>query len=273
MKEEFLKILACPMCKTSPLRYEPAVGTISLACSGCGRKYSVKDSIPNMLPEKIAGDLSVTDSEWSAWSGKLQNFIQWRKTRWNESQNPEKIRSDVDLIKKKFVDFSGLRNSRKRLIDIGCGDGGLKAFLGACDYYGVDPLLIPGHRYDFPMVRGVGEHLSFRGRSFDAVILNQVLDHCNSIDEIIGESARVITDDGAVCVMQYLSETGSLANRIYKSIIEAYRSIQGCGDLDVKTRRFNSKGLIAYFRERFGKVDSLEYSPSQLFIRAEQPSK
>ena len=48
---ELLKILACPVCKT-PVEFRPAESV--LACAKCRRRYSVKDDIPNMLPEEAA---------------------------------------------------------------------------------------------------------------------------------------------------------------------------------------------------------------------------
>jgi uncharacterized protein YbaR (Trm112 family)/SAM-dependent methyltransferase len=267
MKEDVLKILACPMCKASPLGCETSSGTEVLKCPGCGRKYRIENSIPDMLPENIAGDLSVADNEWNIWSDKLQNFIQWRKMTWNGSMGAEKIKSHVDEIKINFVDFTGLRDSGKMIIDIGCGSG-LRPFLGSSTYVGIDPLLIEGHSYDFPMVRGVGEHLHFCDGSFDEAVLNQVLDHCNSIDKVLQETMRVVRADGAINVMQYTSEPDSLLVRAYNALIKIYLAIKGVKDLDTKTRCFDRKGIENFFRERFKEVKVWEYSRTQVFIRA-----
>lgn len=49
MDPELLNILACPLCKT-PLEYrEPA----ELVCRRCGRRYEVKDGIPDLV---VRGD-------------------------------------------------------------------------------------------------------------------------------------------------------------------------------------------------------------------------
>ncbi|MBI5623458.1 MAG: Trm112 family protein [Elusimicrobia bacterium] len=48
---ELLKILACPVCKT-PVAF--ATEESALVCAKCGRRYAVKDDIPNMLPEEAA---------------------------------------------------------------------------------------------------------------------------------------------------------------------------------------------------------------------------
>jgi uncharacterized protein YbaR (Trm112 family) len=45
---ELLKILACPMCKKKvELKGE------ELVCVECGRRYPIKDGIPNMLPDEL----------------------------------------------------------------------------------------------------------------------------------------------------------------------------------------------------------------------------
>ncbi|MDD5094566.1 MAG: methytransferase partner Trm112 [Dehalococcoidia bacterium] len=55
MKKEILDILACPICK-GPLELtvdkedEREVINGSLHCAKCSQHYTVKDSIPNLLP-------------------------------------------------------------------------------------------------------------------------------------------------------------------------------------------------------------------------------
>ncbi len=56
MKRELMDILACPMCKWSPLELEVLEerdGEIisgTIRCTSCGIEYPIEDSIPNMLP-------------------------------------------------------------------------------------------------------------------------------------------------------------------------------------------------------------------------------
>ncbi|HEY5996397.1 MAG TPA: methyltransferase domain-containing protein [Candidatus Deferrimicrobiaceae bacterium] len=267
MQRDLLSILACPMCKTAPLGIETASQEELLACSGCGRKYRAEGPIPDLLPEGLGSDLSAAHAEWSRWSGKLRNFIQWRKQTWNGSAAADRFRSQVDEIKTAFVDFTGLRNSGRRILDVGCGSG-IRSYLGSCAYVGVDPLLIEGHQYDFPVVRGVGEHLPFRDGSFDEAVLNQVLDHCNSIDGVLREAVRVAGPDGAVNVMQYTSEADGLLAGTYNMLIRVYLAIKGVRTLDTKMSRFDRKSIEAYFRERFRDVNVVRYSQTQIFIRA-----
>jgi len=56
MKRQLLEILACPICKSSPLElevFEERDGEIIegvLRCAECGIDYPIEGSIPNMLP-------------------------------------------------------------------------------------------------------------------------------------------------------------------------------------------------------------------------------
>lgn len=45
--EELLEILACPACK-APVRLEED----EIVCSGCGRRYPIREGIPIMLIEE-----------------------------------------------------------------------------------------------------------------------------------------------------------------------------------------------------------------------------
>jgi hypothetical protein len=55
--ETLLEILACPACK-APVKLEDE----KIVCTGCGRRYPIRDDIPIMLldeaeePGKAAGD-------------------------------------------------------------------------------------------------------------------------------------------------------------------------------------------------------------------------
>jgi uncharacterized protein YbaR (Trm112 family) len=55
MRKDLLDILACPMCKaplelTSEEEQGQEVVRGYLTCSGCGERYPIEDSIPNLLP-------------------------------------------------------------------------------------------------------------------------------------------------------------------------------------------------------------------------------
>ncbi|HVB97497.1 MAG TPA: Trm112 family protein [Chloroflexota bacterium] len=47
ISQELLEILVCPACKTKVVQDEEM-----LVCSGCGRRYPIRDGIPVMLIEE-----------------------------------------------------------------------------------------------------------------------------------------------------------------------------------------------------------------------------
>lgn len=49
--EELLKILACPLCKTSVVLKDNKI-----VCTQCGRMYPIKNDIPIMLVEEASLD-------------------------------------------------------------------------------------------------------------------------------------------------------------------------------------------------------------------------
>jgi uncharacterized protein YbaR (Trm112 family) len=58
MKRDFVNILACPVCKSS-LRLEVSdekngeIVSGFLFCQKCNHKYTIKGSIPNLLPPDV----------------------------------------------------------------------------------------------------------------------------------------------------------------------------------------------------------------------------
>ena len=51
INEEFLKVLACPLCKS-----EVFMQNGYIECTNCKRKYPIKGGIPIMLPEEAELD-------------------------------------------------------------------------------------------------------------------------------------------------------------------------------------------------------------------------
>ncbi len=57
-----MEILACPVCKgTLDLKIETEEGdevvSGALACAGCDESYPIEDTIPNLLPPELRGEL------------------------------------------------------------------------------------------------------------------------------------------------------------------------------------------------------------------------
>jgi len=56
MREELIKILACPVCKT-----DVTLEASKIVCSCCGRSFPIKNDIPVMLVDEAETNLKETD--------------------------------------------------------------------------------------------------------------------------------------------------------------------------------------------------------------------
>lgn len=86
-----------------------------------------------------------------------------------------------------------------RILDIGCGIGGTAVVLAnhGARVYGIDI----AHRmnqktYHFPFALMAGEYLGFKNSWFDAVILQDVLEHTADAKKVLSEINRVLKNHG-----------------------------------------------------------------------------
>jgi ubiquinone/menaquinone biosynthesis C-methylase UbiE len=96
-------------------------------------------------------------------------------------------------------------SARPEILDLGAGTGRLgRAFVAAGDaYVGLDLSLPMLHRFDDPRARLIvadGERLPFRDRTFDIVLLLQVLGGAPGWRGIVDESRRVLRPAGVLAV-------------------------------------------------------------------------
>ena len=89
-----------------------------------------------------------------------------------------------------------------RVIEVGSGAHGLVFYFGAGQGVGVDPLavsygnLFPRWQRCAQTIAAVGESLPFADRSFDLVLCDNVVDHAESPQRIVGELARILAPGG-----------------------------------------------------------------------------
>jgi SAM-dependent methyltransferase len=106
--------------------------------------------------------------------------------------------SRVRSVLEKFQDIA----SNASVIEVGSGAHGLIFFFGGGYAVGVDPLAV-SYRMLFPAWQGrvqtvaaIGEQLPFRDRSFDIVLCDNVVDHAESPQGIVGELVRILKPGG-----------------------------------------------------------------------------
>lgn len=90
------------------------------------------------------------------------------------------------------------RLARGRVLDVGCADGRLAAYLSEdCDYTGLDYPATSDELYGTrPMVYGDAAALPFADGSFDTVLLLEVLEHVRHPDAALAECRRVLAEGG-----------------------------------------------------------------------------
>ena len=98
---------------------------------------------------------------------------------------PERYRALNKMLSKYFI-------GKEKVLDLGCSDGELAALIGSTvgtKFFGVDVLL--GRDCAVPSVLYDGIHLPFRGKIFDAVLISDVLHHCDRMETVFEEAIRV----------------------------------------------------------------------------------
>jgi len=197
-----LDLLACPDCRAPLVKAAAA-----LVCGGCGRRYGVPDGIPQLLPAELAAG-APTDPAWHAWAGALARLLAWRRRTWTGEADAMTLQRAVHRVQVEFAVHCRLEETRGTVLDVGCGSADIVRTLSPeCRYVGVDPLPLPAPGGP-PMVRGVGERLPFRAAAFDAVLVLETLDHCQSPAATLAEILRVLKPAGKLYVEQYVATPG-----------------------------------------------------------------
>lgn len=91
-----------------------------------------------------------------------------------------------------------------RVLDAGCGEGNIltefRRFGVEVDYYGVD-LAVGDRDWSYRVSALADLHaLPFKSSSFDKIICNQVLEHVDRPDEVLGQLVRVLRPGGSLFV-------------------------------------------------------------------------
>ena len=141
------------------------------------------------------------------------------------------------------------------LLDIGCGDGsvatGIGAAIGATRLAGVDVLVRPGTA--IPVTPYDGEHLPFADGAFEAVVLSDVLHHCEHPAIVLREALRVASR--VVAIKDHFR-----FDRLTGAILLAMDRVGNAGPgVLVRGTYFTGGELAALVHDAGGRITGLEW--------------
>ena len=170
------------------------------------------------------------------WWSKYSNNIDWYK----------KFSKTIINKVSPFIDITHDTN----ILEIGSGASGGITYLNSNNKHAIDPLenyfstrkqWIAQRDKRVKYFSGKGENLPFRDSFFDLVIIDNVLDHCESPIDVLNEINRVITFGGIIFFRQNIyNYWGSLM----RYFMELFRIDKG------HPFTFRKCQLENYFRER-----------------------
>jgi SAM-dependent methyltransferase len=106
----------------------------------------------------------------------------------------------ADLVKAQLAVQSGHAQAYARLLDLGCGRGGLVEQLHhpLSQTVGIDPDVgsLRQHRLDLPRAAAFSHQIPFADRSFNVVVASWVLEHVARPSLVFAEISRVLQPDG-----------------------------------------------------------------------------
>lgn len=210
-----LELLRCPACGAD-LREDGG----ELACTGCERRFAVRNGIPLLLDEAAPG-MDAKRREMAGWVelAREQGWYQpddrvdlvlpfvcrdlgWEDDDWRANE------FSFGLLLDRFV------RPGMRVLEVGAGKCWAAQHLvpRGCDYVGTDLLadaniglgrgsLYEGRVGAFPRVQADGERLPFADRSFDLVFCLAALHHAVDFGAMVREMARVARGGALVAAL------------------------------------------------------------------------
>lgn len=101
----------------------------------------------------------------------------------------------------KFIDY------KSKILDVGCAGGGFLSFLqkrGYSNLFGIDftekYIMEAGKNSKFILKPGSAEQIPFENKSFDIIIIDQVVEHLLNPRKFFQEAKRILKDKGLVFV-------------------------------------------------------------------------
>jgi glycosyltransferase involved in cell wall biosynthesis/ubiquinone/menaquinone biosynthesis C-methylase UbiE len=211
-------------------------GMAERAAARLGRRPRNKPQVEAAIENLVQPGLRA-----NAWRPDLEHMIDRRL--WDEVFKAKRAKRIAGLARR----ATASDQRRPRVLDLGCGRGGLTVALRA---NGVSTLALDlrlrncrvtrlrGRRYDLrlPVFAGRAEDLPFADNSFDAVSLLEVLEHVQDPIRLLAEVRRVCRP-GGVCLITVVNRWAHLdphyrlwgVNFLPRRLAQTYISLRGRG--------------------------------------------
>ena len=140
----------------------------------------------------------ISQKRWKLAQKSEEEF--WKKYT-SKSLPHEKYSKKAKILLRKLGEFIDI-NKNTKVLQIGCGPLDLINYFGDMKKYSLDPLAdFYKERFDVDykdtnLVKGMGENLPYEDKSFDIVLLPNVLDHTTNPEKVLSEIKRVLKDKG-----------------------------------------------------------------------------
>lgn len=164
---------------------------------------------------------------------EAQNYeMHWWSNRKSEIQFSFYENYATDL--RNYIGSYSKINSETTILEIGSGAGGILTYLKESkNRIAIDPLeKFYSSVEEFTRQRdvtvkyynGIGEELPFNDSSFDLLIMDNVLDHCQNPHKVMNEAARVLRKEGHVFIKQ---NTYHSWGRMIRALMEIFKIDKG----------------------------------------------
>jgi 2-polyprenyl-3-methyl-5-hydroxy-6-metoxy-1,4-benzoquinol methylase len=166
------------------------------------------------------------------------NFIRWQRARELSAERGKLVKSIINQV----INLEGLK-----ILDLGSGEGGTSRVLAQNNFIVSYDLNISrlkrqtGSELNNIKVNGDATQLPFADKSFDVIILQDVIEHLAGLETLYDELLRVLKDDGTI----YLSTPNKL------SIINLFSDPHfGLPLISILKRDTIKKYFLKYFRKQ-----------------------
>lgn len=168
----------CPKCSTTLTQSDT-----DIRCMSCGETYPVVDGAIDFLrrPPPIPPVDPATGSPLRRWIATLPPD----PARWNV-EIPSSINNDHGVLRKFLAAFP----AEASILDLGSGPRRLDARIVTSDL----------DRWPEVDCAADAHHLPFAHRSFDGVVLQEVIEHVTDPSQVLSETARVLREGGLAYV-------------------------------------------------------------------------